>query len=508
MAALPAGVSEQATAPTPTVRKSSRRGFLKAAGLLGSTAGLLGRPGVTRAAPPPFPTDTDPTSLLNKLARRMTNGANENDYALVRARGYEGFIDHHLAYQAIPDTAIDSRLFAYPTLSMTYEQMLGTQALLIRNERIEASILRATYSERQLFERMVEFWTDYFNVEMAGERLMRYKAVDDRDVIRPNAMGSFRNLVHASARSAAMLHFLNNDLNQAGRINENYARELLELHTLGVDGGYTQQDVIEVARSLTGWTYYPDDAGTLAGTFRFDETVHDTGPKLVLGQNIPARSGPGAIQDGNEVLNMLLSHPSTARHLSSRLCRWFLGPDVAQSHIDSVAAVYTATSGNIRSMIRALLRPNALAMAAPKFKRPWHFCISCLRSVPSTITTAMGVSLALSSAGMTPFGWPTPDGYPDRPDFWSGMVITRWNFPANLTNSNMGGLSIDAALFFAGLTTADQMMTKIDNALFGGEMPPYERDRIRQHLAQNPAEITMKRDAICLSMATPTFQWY
>ncbi|MFY7895049.1 MAG: DUF1800 family protein, partial [Phycisphaerales bacterium] len=174
-----------------------------------------------------------------------------------------------------------------------------------------------------------------------------------------------------------MLYYLNNDVSTAANPNENYARELMELHTLGVDGGYTQTDVQQVALCLTGWTIWRGSStGALAGTFRYDNTNHNQTAKNVLGTPIPANGGQ---QDGVTVLNLLINHPSTARYIATKMCRHFLGYEVARSIIDQVAATYTSTGGDIKAMLRVVLKPEHVAAATPKMKRPFHMFAASLR---------------------------------------------------------------------------------------------------------------------------------
>ncbi|GJQ28904.1 MAG: hypothetical protein HBSAPP03_07880 [Phycisphaerae bacterium] len=460
------------------------------------------------AAPPPEPADADPSSLLTKLVRRLTYGVTDEELNLARTLGYDAYLEYHLNYQAISDTAVETQLSALTTLPMTYQAMLGVTGGQVYNESVEAAIVRAALSKRQFFERMVEFWTDHLNVAATDDRLRRLKAIDDRDVIRPHALGNFRALIDASAHSPAMLDYLDNNLSTAGNPNENYARELMELHTMGVDGGYTQQDVIQVARCFTGWQFWNDTQGANSGTFRYNSNQHDTGQKVVLGHVIPARSATAGIQDGLDVLNILLDHPSTARYLAKKLCLWLLGYDVPQGVIDSVAAAYTSSNGDIKSMIRAALKPNYLAAASPKYKRPWHLFINCLRVAPTTITSTSNVRSQLVAAGMPRFLWSTPDGYPDDLDYWVGLIIARWNFAAQLTNPGYAGITVNTAGYFSGLSTADQMADKINASAFGGELTQAERDRIRTFLLPNTPTLTRQREALGLAMSCPTFQWH
>lgn len=465
------------------------------------------------ATPPQVPADVEPNSLLVRLVSRLTMGLTTEELALANALGYQGYLEYHLNHTAIADTALDTMLadqVRFSTLPMTYEQMLQVAAGQVANECIEAAVFRNVFSKRQFFERMVEFWSDHFNIDISGERTSRMKPIDDRDVIRPNAMGNFRTLLNASAHSPAMLYYLNNDISVAGNPNENYARELLELHTMGADGGYSQQDVAEVARCFTGWTIWRDASGATAGTFRYNQAVHDTGQKVVLGHVIPARSAAAGIQDGLDVLNILLDHPSTANYVSMKLCSWLLGRSTPQATISAVAGVYTSSGGDIKTMIREALKANNLAAAEMKFKRPWHLFIHCMRVVPTTITNTSQLRSRLVTAGQPRFGWPTPDGYPDHVDYWVGNIMPRWNFGADLMNASqpIGGISVNTTGYFAGLTTAPQVVGRVNDALEGGEMPQGERTLLENYLQPTPTSVTQQREVLGLAMSSPSFQWY
>lgn len=461
------------------------------------------------AAPPDTPIDADPNSLLNKLVRRVTMGITQEEVNLAQQLGYDGYIEYHLNHQAIDDSAMPARIAGLTTLNMTYAQLYALNVeSQVSNELIEAAILRAVYSKRQLYERMVEFWTDHFNIDINVNPL--YKNIDDRDVIRPHALGTFSNLLAASARSPAMLFFLNNNVSTRISPNENYARELMELHTMGAYGGYTQTDVIEVARCLTGWTIWGNTAVT-PGAFRYNSSNHDTASKVVLGRVIPARAAALGEQDGIEVLNTLVTHPSTANYLATKLCRWFLGDGAPKFAIRAVVDAYTATGGDIKSMVRACLRPQYVAAAPPKLKRPFHYVVSALRVVPSTIASTVSIRSRLSSMGQLPYNWGTPDGYPDSTDYWAGNVIGRWNFGAELCNSNLPNVTpliTSGGGLFDGLTTAEQMATRLNDVVFVKEMTPTDRNRIRDYLLPDAPTNQRKTDSVGLAVGSPGFQWY
>jgi uncharacterized protein (DUF1800 family) len=498
-------IEPPANAAGSSDRRYSRRGLLTGAAVLAS----MWRAAESRATPPTdVSSDTDPSALLNKLVRRITLGFNTTEQTLANQLGYSAYLERQLDYTNIDDSALATRLAGLTTLNMTPLQMYQTaNSGLLSNELSEATMLRGIFSNRQLYERMVEFWTDHFNIDITKEPCNFLKSTDDRDVIRANALGSFPALLSASAHSPAMLTYLDNQLSTAAAPNENYGREIMELHTLGADGPYTQADVLSVAKCFSGWSYTPYRAATpdpLSGQFRFDSSRHTTGPKTVLGQTVNA----GGISDGVAVLNILATHPTTAKYVSKKMARWFLGESVPQGVIDSVAATYMATGGDIKAMLRTLLSPNSLADAPAKYKRPYHLLVSALRALPNTVTSTSSLRVQLTTMGHRSFYWSTPDGYPDNIDYWVGLILPRWNYGAQLLNGNVAGASVGTAAFFSGLTTAQQLVDKIDQAMFGGEMPLSDKNRIKTYATATPTNATTQQEAIGLAIGSPGFQWY
>ena len=275
---------------------------------------------------------------------------------------------------------------------------------------VGATQYRACFSPRQLYEVMVEFWSNHFSIQLINGFEPVLKPEDDARVIRPHALGNFRDLLFASAKSGAMIYYLDNFLNTAEAPNENYARELLELHTMGVDGGYSEQDIKEVARCFTGWTL---DFNT--AEFSFVPFFHDDDPKVVLGQSIPAGGG---ISDGETVLDLIAAHPSTARFVATKLCRRFISDQPAPGVIDRVADAFRLSNGDIRVTLEALFVSDEFLLTADsKLSRPLEFLGQAVRSLDPDLGLPgdggewlFGVASVL---GQLPFYWPTPDGYPD-----------------------------------------------------------------------------------------------
>ncbi|MBL8879008.1 MAG: DUF1800 domain-containing protein [Phycisphaerales bacterium] len=448
----------------------------------------------------------DPPSAEKWLVDRLTMGVTLAELAQAQTLGYSDYLEYQLAFdQIVEDPALLARLANLTTLTMTADQLVPIPPGQVQNELTEATILRSVFSRQQLFQRTVEFWTDHFNIDINNGIDRSLKLIDDRDVIRAHALGTFAALIDASAHSPAMLYYLDNYTNTVGNPNENYARELMELHTMGVDGGYTQQDVQEVARCFTGWALYNQNSGANSWHFRFNNAQHDNGAKTVLGNVINA----GGINDGLAVLDILVNHPSTAHFIATKLCRWFYAEDPPATLIDSVATTYSGTGGDIKAMIRTIFDSVDPAAAPLKFKRPYHLYMSALRATGATVNTINGLRQNLLAAGQLPFAWSPPDGYPDRLDAWSGLLLPRWNFGASMVMTNgVAGVVFSPTNFFTGATTIDQLMDRIDDALFGGFMDSDDKLKIRTFLNVNPAQDQRRREAVGLAIAAPSYQWY
>jgi uncharacterized protein (DUF1800 family) len=337
---------------------------------------------------------------------------------------------------------------------MREEGLKSPQQLLL--ELQAQKIVRAVHSERQLQEVMTDFWFNHFNV-FWGKGADRWFTTDyEMNAIRPHALGKFKDLLLATAKSPAMLFYLDNHLSSApapavGRlvqriarrkpgINENYARELMELHTMGVDGGYTQKDVQEVARAFTGWTI---DRPQQGGEFIFRPRMHDAGDKVVLGHKISA----GGMKDGEEVIRILASHPSTARFISTKLVRRFVSDDPPAALVDRVTAVFSRTDGDIREMLRTIFTaPEFYAPEAirAKTKSPFELVVSAIRSVDGSTAGSRQLAQMIGRMGQPLYQCQPPTGYPDRGDHWmsDGATIERLNFAVALAAGRIPGITI------------------------------------------------------------------
>lgn len=527
MSSLPAGtdspdevVSSTAEVIAPRTRvgkRSSRRDFFIAgAAAAAAAAGAyaiprtgprnpVGDPGSTGYEPVAVPANNVEAwgSPEIKLARRITMGLTPDEVALARARGFSGYLEYHLNPGAIDDSYVDAFVATtYPQIAMQGTDLYLLDSTQVLRQLQEATLFRAAFSRRQLYQRMVEFWTDHFNISMRDVGYL--KTLDDREVIRRYALGNFPDMLRASAHSAAMLVYLDNNTSRFPRVNENYARELMELHTLGVDGGYTQSDVVNVARCLSGWTIKG------RGDFNFDSTGHDFGAKTFLGQSIPAAPGTGAaaVSEGDRVLDVLAAHPNTARYIATKMIKWLLTYDPQPALVNQVAGVYLSTGGNIPAMIRAILTPANLAVAPAKHKRPFHFVASAMRGLNPVVKSVAAVSnTRLSLVGQQSFIWETPDGYPDNVQFWSGLVMQRWGFGDYIANLASGDIAVDVAPFMR-VNTPEAITGEISLAMFGGEMPRRTFDALRTYLAGGTLNATRVRETLALAINSSTFQWY
>lgn len=437
-----------------------------------------------------------------RLLRRATMGLTRDELTRAKALGFQKYLDEQLKPSTIDDREVAAFVATnYPTLAMTPDALYGADQGKVMTEIQEATLYRAAFSKRQLFERMVEFWTDHFNIDR--DKVGYLKVTDDRDVIRKHALGRFPAMLKASSHSAAMMAYLDQPSSRRGNINENYAREIMELHSVGVDGGYTQQDVNELARVLTGWTV------SGRGIFTYDAQIHDFGPKSVLGKTIPATApstGLAGKSEADGVIDTLALHPKTAHYIALKLTKFLLQYDPTDALVSAVEAEFTKTRGDIPSMIRVILTEQNLMSAPPKYKRPFHFAVSAVRALgPSVTSTSVARSL-LDNMGQSIFAWDTPDGYPDKMEFWSGLVLARWNAATSLAGQTGASFNFNVTPFVG--TTAETGADLIIDRLFGGEVPLSFKTRLADYLRPSPTNTARVREAVSLALSSSQFQWY
>jgi len=449
---------------------------------------------------------------LRLLVDRITNGWTQATWDRATTLGYSGFLEEQLAYESIPeDPALLAQLAAFPTLTMTSKQLYDTyvvpnQTNLVTGELKVAAVLRGMYSTRQLFERMVEFWTDHFNVDHAEGQVQWLKTTEDRDLIRVHALGRFGDLLRGDARSAAMLYYLDNYRNFAQSPNENYSREAMELHSLSV-GHYTEADVVALARILTGWQYRPIQHPS-HGDFYFNAAVHDNAAKTFLGTAFPAGGGEA---EGLTALNMLANHRLTAEFVSRKMIRWLLTYEPSQSVVDQVASVFLSSGGDIKATIRAIFDPGLVAQVPaadlPKIKRPFHLVCSMARACAPTITNPSRFVNELALMGHRPFSWPDPNGYPETPEAWGQSVLARWTFVTRFVDGQIAGTNVNIAALFSG-TPKSALAERASEILSGGMLDPVDVAAVQAY-ANSVATLndTLRRDVLELAAQSPSFQY-
>lgn len=457
------------------------------------------------------------------LLNRATWGFSQADLAEFEQRGYAGWLSWQLSPSLIDDSACDSMLLQYPTITMTAYEIaqgyfgtgggpLGTHWGMAEELR-SARLTRAIHSRRQLFERVVEFWTDHFSVtQNLGSWERAFRTVADREVFRQHALGNFRDLLMADAKSAEMLRYLDNVSNVAGAPNENYAREILELHTLGVDGGYNENDVGELARCFTGWTMFTGTADTNWGDFRFKQWLHDSGPKTVLGLNIPG----GGVEEAEGVIDFIATHPSTARFLAEKMFRFFLRYEPTTEMIDEGAAAYLSNNGEIIDLVLAVLDEKWVGhvdpLHDPKLKRPMHLALSLMRSLgdATRLLDPAGLDGVLGSLGHRPYNWPDPDGYPDDLETWGSNVLPRWNLAHSICQDTMSGLDTQGWLIsqLLGWPSASELADTLNQHLFNGYMQRTDLQALRTFVSSaGTTEIALRTEAYAMAACSPSFQF-
>lgn len=363
-----------------------------------------------------------------------------------------------------------------------YMQQKGLKPIQeLTREFINQKVLRAAYSQNQLQEVLTSFWFNHFNVSFTKNDCEQYIPVYERDVIRPNALGNFEKLLLATAQSPAMLTYLDNfnstgakemtgakgDKKKAGGLNENYAREVMELHTLGVDGGYTQRDVTEAARILTGWTIYPmnnyynkanrerlenatpqqlERRGVVHnGDFLFTANRHDTGAKTVMGKRFSANGG---YEEGVELLHMLAHHASTASFISRKLAVKFVSDAPPQSLIDKMAKTFTDKKGDIKQvLITMVTAPEFWSSEAlrEKTKSPFELAMSAIRGMNANIDRPYQLYTWINRMGEKMYYYQAPTGFPDKGQYWinTGSLLNRMNFGLALASGRIPGVTFN-----------------------------------------------------------------
>jgi uncharacterized protein (DUF1800 family) len=400
----------------------------------------------------------------------------------------------------------------------------------IEKELAAHRIVRAVESKRQLAEVLLDFWFNHFNV-YGDKGQDKWLVISyERDAIRPHIFGHFRELLEATAKHPAMLFYLDNWLSVAAEpapaappatgsgkrssgLNENYARELLELHTLGVDGGYSQDDVRETARAFTGWSIsHPNEEAE----FAFHAKKHDRNPKTVLGHIIDA----GGIGDGERVLDLVAEHPSTARFIATKLCRKFVSDDPPPSLVTRIASVFSETHGDLAAVYEAIfVSPEFWSDASyeSKIKTPLELSASAMRALGATVSSDIELQPQLTRMGEPLYRALPPTGYKEAADAWvnSGALVARINFGLALASGRLAGVSFEADKLAGGSPPSDAgaLVDKLSAAIMHRPLLASTRDTIVNGIAstqqqlgyQEPMSEEIPR-AIGLILGSPEFQ--
>jgi uncharacterized protein (DUF1800 family) len=489
----------------------------------------------------PYPRDPDERMMVERVARRLKNknggsgdeaptlenvGLTEEQQRTLR-RGapdeklkvFDSLLDEQKdeVLEAMPQGArIGLFSVAPPELRRKIQKAAGPQAV-ITQDLAESKLLRAIYSNRQLEEVLTDFWYNHFNVflDKGADRFLVTSY--ERDVIRPHVLVKFKDLLLATAESPAMLFYLDNVQSVGSNaaqmmarrnpqpkaprgLNENYARELMELHTLGVDGGYTQRDVTEVARCFTGWSIRAPREGS---GFEFRERLHDNGPKVVLGHKIPAGGG---IKDGLKVLDILAHHRSTARFISTKLAIRFVADNPPPSLIDKMAQTFQKKDGDLRAVMETMLNaPEFWSEGAyrAKLKSPLEMVASAVRALGAEVDFSFALNQQLVQLGQPLYRKQEPTGYPNAGAEWvnSAALLARMNFAVALAANRIPGVKVDAARFGDAEDTS-----QIARALMLPELSNASRAAIDAGLEARPGQNPKPLVIAGLMLGSPDFQ--
>ncbi len=483
--------------------------------------------------PAPVPALASDAAGVRHLLGRLTFGPRPGEVERVQAMGVGAWLDQQLAPDRLPDPAGQLALAPHAVAELSPVEvwqryakkgpMTAADPMSERQyaEEVQMSALaRHIASERGVLEVMTDFWTNYFNVFARKANTRWFVADFVEHAIRPNALGHFEDLLIATARHPAMLIYLDNARSVAAGtparnpkaprgINENYARELLELHTLGVDGGYTQTDVSEVARVLTGWSVSgPNPADGMADpfAFRFRGRAHDRGEKVVLGHRFPSGAGE---DEGFQLLRLLANHPATAHHVARRLCQRLVADDPPAGCVDAGARAFLATRGDLAEVVRAIvLGPDFWAARGSKVKSPLELVTSALRVLGAVPGEGVELTRTLALLGQDLFMNPVPTGYASTASTWlsTGPMLGRMNLAVALAGERLPGAQVDLAGVVPIDADPDRLVARVDQAILGGTASPHTLAVMREQAAhaENPRQA--RAIAVALALGSPEFQ--
>ena len=524
---------------------------------------------------------TEDQAILHALDR-LAYGPRPGDMERIRQMGLEKWINQQLKPESLDDSAAEARLADLTTLKMSSAKLVnefpppalaakkeGLTKEQFQEERKEkgqsevrqmrdsgerdpaklqlarmqgpqriiseismAKVNRAIYSDRQLYEVMANFWFNHFNV-FAGKGADRWMLTAyERDTIRPHAMGKFQDLLEATAKSPAMLFYLDNwqsadplawqrlqqqrnmrrsryggifggmappsprqfpNAQGAGQgqqakkqergLNENYGREIMELHTLGVEGGYSQQDVIEVAKCFTGWTIREPRRDP---EFFFDNRIHTPGPKYVMGKKING----GGMKDGQEVIKLLAHNPNTAKFISTEIARHFVSDDPPQALVSRMTQTFLSSDGDTRAVLKTMIySPEFWSRATyrAKVKTPFELAVSTARALNADVTVSFPIVQWVGRMGEPLYQCQPPTGYADKAETWvnTGALLNRLNFALQLASNHMNGTTIDLPALFGPQADSDPQMalSKSLDLFLNGQVAAQTKETLEQRMS-------------------------
>ncbi len=523
-------------------------------------------------------TELSPDEAILHVLNRLAYGPRPGDVEHVSQMGLSKWIEQQLNPNSVDDQAMEARLQDYPTLHMSTAKLINeypqpkqaekqaekqAQARAQQEQRrsdVAATVVEkdmqtapgqpanseapaatpvsapqswsAIYSERQLQQVMDDFWFNHFNVFAAKGEDRYYLTSYERDVIQPHALGKFKDLLTATAKSPAMLFYLDNFLSADPRatqrqaaeramrqqrrrggfgwpprpsanpqqakknergLNENYGRELMELHTLGVDGGYSQKDVTEVARCFTGWTI---DKPRQYADFKFDDRLHDPDPKYVLGKKIHA----GGMKDGEQVIDLLVHHPNTAKFISTKLARRFVSDNPPPALVERMARTFQSSDGDIRAVLKTMIwSPEFWSRESyrAKIKTPFELVVSEVRALGTDVDTPLPLVQWVGRIGEPLYQCQPPTGYADKADAWvnTGALLNRLNYSLALAGNKMRGARTDVPSLL-GVDSSADAKSALDRAVqvfLGGQAGPTTVETLEKQL-DNPQVLQAKLD--------------
>lgn len=474
--------------------------------------------GATEPLNPVGPLDPAPQSLHHDdpvlhLANRLAHGPTPSLVREIQAQTPAGWVEAQLHPELIDDTAAELAVAGFTSLHLTPGQnrQQGRTVSELRREVRVAGLLRAVHSRRQLLEVMVEFWRNRFSIEISPYWTALGAAQYEYGAIRPHALGRFHDLLLEVTRSPAMLDYLDNARSRAPHVNENHARELLELHTLGVDGGYGEQDVRNAAYALSGWGFDQESV-----SFVFRSNRHDERALTVMDWH--AEPGNG-VERGESLLAHLARHPATAFRLAVDLGRWFVGGDISTGLANRAAKAYLTADTDLVPMLRVLLLSDEfLASRGAKLRQPVSQLAAWLRATDAETDTTTGADAEgtkqlerlMVAMGQQPWGWPTPDGHPDDDTHWaaSAVLVAKWRSASRLAGNQVRGVTVRSQRLGGDSVTVGEYVDALAARLLSLQLDRVTRDAIvafggGEQVALDDLTSSRRREIIALVLVQP-----